>query len=246
MVVLLLAMCGARAAEAANPRTAVSGGAPGAAAQQQPSADVIVVGAGIAGLAAAQNLSRAGLRVVVLEARNRTGGRLYSVPTAAGARSSARTLACLRLSACRPMWPHGACPQGVEALPPALQATHSSRPVSGPLALSTPHHTRRTGRAKGRLAPCSPSCSSPLPALRRCLAALRARNHLPRPPRGPGRNVDPLCAAGQPAPRPRGRARPQRLAVRSARAPPRAPRRAREPAAAPGLFCVSAALEPPV
>lgn len=38
--------------------------------------DVIVIGAGAAGLSAARDLSRAGKRVVVLEARDRTGGRI--------------------------------------------------------------------------------------------------------------------------------------------------------------------------
>jgi monoamine oxidase len=40
--------------------------------------DVVVVGAGIAGLAAARELCGAGLRVRVLEARGRTGGRVYT------------------------------------------------------------------------------------------------------------------------------------------------------------------------
>lgn len=40
--------------------------------------DVIIVGAGVAGLAAAVDLDRAGIRVLVLEARDRIGGRIYT------------------------------------------------------------------------------------------------------------------------------------------------------------------------
>lgn len=40
--------------------------------------DVAVVGAGIAGLAAADVVARAGLRTVVLEARDRVGGRIWT------------------------------------------------------------------------------------------------------------------------------------------------------------------------
>jgi monoamine oxidase len=46
--------------------------------------DVIVIGAGIAGLAAARRLAEAGLRVGLIEARDRVGGRIYTVPAAQG------------------------------------------------------------------------------------------------------------------------------------------------------------------
>lgn len=41
--------------------------------------DVIVVGAGAAGLAAAHRLSAAGLRVEVIDARDRLGGRIHTL-----------------------------------------------------------------------------------------------------------------------------------------------------------------------
>ena len=53
--------------------------------------EVIIIGAGAAGLMAARELTRAGKKVVVLEARERTGGRIYTInntfstPTEAGA-----------------------------------------------------------------------------------------------------------------------------------------------------------------
>jgi monoamine oxidase len=43
------------------------------------SSDVVILGAGAAGLAAAASLSRAGLRVIVLEARERLGGRVATI-----------------------------------------------------------------------------------------------------------------------------------------------------------------------
>ncbi len=47
-------------------------------------ADVLIVGAGMAGLAAARSLAEQGLRVVVLEARDRVGGRIFTERTASG------------------------------------------------------------------------------------------------------------------------------------------------------------------
>src|SRR6266536_5207099 len=41
-------------------------------------ADVVVIGAGAAGLAAARDLSTSGRRVIVLEARDRWGGRVFT------------------------------------------------------------------------------------------------------------------------------------------------------------------------
>ncbi len=43
---------------------------------------VVVIGAGFAGLAAATALHEAGVEVVVLEARDRVGGRVWSQPFA--------------------------------------------------------------------------------------------------------------------------------------------------------------------
>src|SRR5205809_369280 len=40
--------------------------------------DVLIIGAGAAGLAAAHELSRAGRKVIVLEARDRIGGRIFT------------------------------------------------------------------------------------------------------------------------------------------------------------------------
>src|SRR5690349_25081938 len=43
------------------------------------SADVIIIGAGAAGLMAGYELSHAGKRVIVLEARDRAGGRMHTI-----------------------------------------------------------------------------------------------------------------------------------------------------------------------
>jgi monoamine oxidase len=44
-------------------------------------ADIVVIGAGAAGLAAARRLAARSLRVILLEARDRTGGRVWSEPS---------------------------------------------------------------------------------------------------------------------------------------------------------------------
>ena len=50
----------------------------------EQTADVLVFGAGMAGLAAARALAERGMRPLVLEARDRVGGRVYSLQTSEG------------------------------------------------------------------------------------------------------------------------------------------------------------------
>ena len=53
--------------------------------EYMPEFDVLVIGAGAAGLAAARALSEQGFSLAVLEARDRIGGRIYTTrPTDAG------------------------------------------------------------------------------------------------------------------------------------------------------------------
>ena len=56
----------------------------GPSARRTRRADVVVVGAGLSGLVAALRIAAAGRSVLVLEARDRVGGRLLSVPIGDG------------------------------------------------------------------------------------------------------------------------------------------------------------------
>ncbi|MFC6882918.1 flavin monoamine oxidase family protein [Actinomadura yumaensis] len=68
----------------ASPASATAAAPPGGAAA---SADVVVVGAGLSGLCAARDLVAAGRSVIVLEARERPGGRVYGMPLGDGTTS---------------------------------------------------------------------------------------------------------------------------------------------------------------
>src|SRR5215471_6901660 len=59
--------------------SAVSAQDAGPSASGQRSCEVVIIGAGLAGLVAATQLAQRGVDVIVLEARKRVGGRLYTV-----------------------------------------------------------------------------------------------------------------------------------------------------------------------
>ncbi|MFD3926816.1 flavin monoamine oxidase family protein [Streptomyces sp. NPDC058614] len=67
-----LTACSADAVRAPTPATPNAGGSRGA------DLDVVVIGAGVAGLSSARVLADAGKSVVVVEARNRIGGRMWT------------------------------------------------------------------------------------------------------------------------------------------------------------------------
>src|SRR5262249_21232688 len=60
----------------------MTGASPGA--RQALSGDVLVIGAGIAGMTAAKMLAESGRSVIVLEANDRVGGRTWSVDEVGG------------------------------------------------------------------------------------------------------------------------------------------------------------------
>jgi len=75
----LAAGCGSPGSEKASNSTSTSTSTPAPApASTERNADVLVIGAGIAGLRAAEVLVANGRRVIVLEARDRLGGRIHT------------------------------------------------------------------------------------------------------------------------------------------------------------------------
>jgi monoamine oxidase len=108
-------------------------------------ADVIVVGAGVAGLTAARLLQEQGLTVIVLEARDRVGGRVH-------------TLRDGRITDLGASWIHGVDDSPVAAAAeafgmPSIEFTVGGyQPDSRPIAYYAPDGTRMTDAAAAHFA----------------------------------------------------------------------------------------------
>ena len=118
-------------------------------------ADVVVVGAGFAGLTAARQIHKAGKSVLVLEARNRVGGRAHNLPLGGGEVPSAA-----RRSSARPRTTSRALAteMGVGTFTPTTTARTSTsrRP-----ALALQRHRGHRHRAAG---PADPAGADPVVA----------------------------------------------------------------------------------
>jgi monoamine oxidase len=77
-------LIGAAAATAALPQSSAAAKPPSRGGRVRR-VDVVVIGAGFAGLTAARAIAHAGRSVVVLEARDRVGGRAFNLPLPGGA-----------------------------------------------------------------------------------------------------------------------------------------------------------------
>ena len=83
--------------------------------------DVVIVGAGVAGLAAARRLTEAGVSIVVLEARDRVGGRIFTV-------RDERSPVPIELGA---EFMHGSAPEVAEIVRRFPERTAREQPMSG-------------------------------------------------------------------------------------------------------------------
>ena len=119
--------------------------------------DVVVVGAGPAGLRAATSLRRCGRSVIVLEARDRVGGRLCSVPVSGGGLDLGATW----------FWPNE---QRVASLADRLGLQRFAQHQDGDMMYQTPDGTHRVAGNQidvpsGRIAQGTQSLADGLAAL---------------------------------------------------------------------------------
>lgn len=102
----------------------------------EPHVDVVIVGAGIAGLSAAEILARRNLSVLLLDSRSYIGGRVCSVPTqpwpasAQGSSAGSPDGPCFMVDV-GAGWLHGGVDNGESPLLPYLSASASLYPIPG-------------------------------------------------------------------------------------------------------------------
>ena len=119
--------------------------------------DVVVLGAGLAGLTAARELAKGGADVVVLEARNRPGGRVEQTTLADGrlVQLGGEVVAPVHTAYTELVGELGLTL--VPAFPTCPAATLGSSPTAAMSATTTPGSTTPTAAATSRSSGPSPS-----------------------------------------------------------------------------------------